>query len=292
MVGASFLARYNIRAGRGDRRGSFRLAVFVFSVYMLIWLLMSHHVPTEIELTMLMTAVSQSALLAGGLWLIYIALEPYVRRRWPDTIVSWSRILAGRVRDQLVGADLLCGVIAGTAWVLVMQSHEIVSLSLGERAWWTPSFDTLMGVRQFFGRLLMYLPQAIVDSLAVLFTILGLRILVRRQWLAGGISVALLTVLMVGSTVGGSRLLIGMPFWAVLYWGFVFVLMRFGLVALTTGVFVLYVLRGSPITADLSAWYADTSLFTLLTVFALAVYGFHAGTKQGPLLRTTLLHTQ
>ena len=289
MVGASLLARYNIRAGRGDRRGAFRLAVFVFSAYMLSWLLMSHHVPTQIELTLLVTAASQSAFLAGALWLIYIALEPYVRRRWPQTVVSWSRILAGRVRDQLVGADLLCGVIAGTVWTLLMQSHQIVNLSLGEPAWWTPSLDTLLGVRQIFGRLLMYLPQAIVNSLSILFIILGLRILVRRQWLAGGITVALLTV---GSTLAGSRPLIGVPFWALFYGGVVFILMRFGLLALTAGFFVVYVLRSFPITANLSAWYVDTSLFALVSVFSLALYGFHAGAKQGPLLKAAILHKQ
>ena len=87
-------------------------------------------------------------------------------------------------------------------------------------------------------------------------------------------------------------MLIGVPFWAFLYGGVVFILMRLGLVALTAGFFVLYVLRVFPITTDLSAWYADTSLFALVSVFALAVYGFHAGTKQGPLLKTAFLHKQ
>jgi hypothetical protein len=32
-----------------------------------------------------------------------------VRRRWPATLVSWSRLLAGRFRDPLVGRDVLAG---------------------------------------------------------------------------------------------------------------------------------------------------------------------------------------
>ena len=28
---------------------------------------------------------------AGLLWLLYLALEPYVRRFWPTTLVSWSK---------------------------------------------------------------------------------------------------------------------------------------------------------------------------------------------------------
>ena len=35
-------------------------------------------------------------------WLYYLALEPYVRRLWPQALISWSRVLAGRVRDPLV----------------------------------------------------------------------------------------------------------------------------------------------------------------------------------------------
>jgi hypothetical protein len=203
-----------------------------------------------------------------------------VRRRWPHAIVSWSRILAGRVRDQLVGTDLLFGVIAGTAWTLVMQFQVIVNLGLGKTAWWMPSLDSLLGARQALGQLLMCLPEAIVDSLANLFIMLALQILVRRQWLAGGISVALLTLLKFSS----SRPLIELPFWALFYGSAIFILIRFGLVALTAGFFVFYVLRSFPITVDLSAWYADTGLFALMSVFALSIYGCHGGLMERPLL--------
>ena len=289
-VGASLLARHNIRTGRGDRRGSFRLAVFVFSTYMLSWMLLSHHVPTETELTILLTAVAQSASIAGALWLLYIALEPYVRRYWPHNIVSWSRMLGGRARDPLVGADLLFGVVAGTAWTLLMQSHEIVRHSFGDTAWRTPSLDALLGARQLLGRLLVYLPQAILNSISILFAMLALRILVRRQWLAGGISIALLTAVTPDWTAGGARALMGVPFWALFYGGVVFILMRFGLLALTTGFLVVYVLRSFPITANLSAWYADISLFALVSVLSLALYGFHASVKPGSYLKDMLRH--
>jgi hypothetical protein len=37
------------------------------------------------------------------------ALEPYLRRRWPERIISWNRLLAGEFRDPLVGRDILIG---------------------------------------------------------------------------------------------------------------------------------------------------------------------------------------
>ena len=30
-----------------------------------------------------------------SLFTLYLGLEPFVRRRWPDSLISWSRLLAG-----------------------------------------------------------------------------------------------------------------------------------------------------------------------------------------------------
>jgi len=69
-----------------------QLALFVCSQYA-HWLFGASHVPTFAEVFISLSAVSQRCC-AGILWLLYIALEPYVRRRWPDTIISWSRVLS------------------------------------------------------------------------------------------------------------------------------------------------------------------------------------------------------
>ena len=47
---------------------------------------------------------------------------------------------------------------------------------------------------------------------------------------------------------------------------------------------------GLPKTTDLSAWYADTALFALVSVFALSVYGLHTAVTQGPLIKDALPH--
>ncbi len=36
-------------------------------------------------------------------WLLYLALEPAVRSRWPHAIVTWNRVLAGRWKDRASG---------------------------------------------------------------------------------------------------------------------------------------------------------------------------------------------
>ena len=50
-------------------------------------------------------------------WLTYIAVEPPIRRLWPQMLFSLARLLAGRVRDPLVGRDVLIGVLGGIVFV-------------------------------------------------------------------------------------------------------------------------------------------------------------------------------
>src|SRR5713226_7810476 len=51
-------------------------------------------------------------------------LEPYVRQRWPHAIISWSRLLAGRLRDAKVGGDILVGIASGCAMALLFQLYQ------------------------------------------------------------------------------------------------------------------------------------------------------------------------
>ncbi len=56
-------------------------------------------------------AVSTALFISGVTWMLYMAVEPWVRRHWPKTMISWSRLLSGQARDPLVGRDILFGVI-------------------------------------------------------------------------------------------------------------------------------------------------------------------------------------
>ena len=53
------------------------------------------------------------------MWLIYLALEPFVRRSWPTMLVGWSRVLGGRVRDAVVGRELLIGCAVGVTTTVI-----------------------------------------------------------------------------------------------------------------------------------------------------------------------------
>jgi serine/threonine-protein kinase len=96
LLGA-WLARRNVRAGRGDTKRASRVASGAFVLRLLVWLLSGHH--TLGSLTEQLTAV-----LAWGLydfvfvWISYVAIEPSVRRR-SRVLTSWMRLLDGRIDD-------------------------------------------------------------------------------------------------------------------------------------------------------------------------------------------------
>jgi len=91
LLAASFFARRNYRQGRGDREGAARLAIVMFGLEILLWLCRSHIVAGIETLGLFIIAVSTALFLSGVTWLLYLALEPWVRRSWPQTIISWSR---------------------------------------------------------------------------------------------------------------------------------------------------------------------------------------------------------
>jgi len=121
LVVGAMLARKNLHQGRGDRRGASRLAAFVFVAWAVAVFFGAHHVPTFGELGLFVEGLAWGIFLSCFFWVLYIALEPYVRRRWPATLVSWSRLLAGGFRDPLVGRDVLVGCLFA-AFIVAMGS--------------------------------------------------------------------------------------------------------------------------------------------------------------------------
>lgn len=274
LLGAVLLARYNFRQGRGDRRGAFRLAVFVFAVSMLGWLFGASHFPTFNEVRrVLFLAVSPALLVAGLLWLLYFALEPYVRRRWPNTIISWSRVLSGSLRDPLVGRDVLIGVLFGIGATLLIHLQGLVRIWRSAAPLWRGQLDAWLGARDLIAvGFLNGLIRTLLVGLLLFFWIFLLRVITRRQWLAAVIFVSIPVVL---GLLGSSNPMIAAIFSCLDAVLFVIVCMRFGLMAAITSLFVVRLLNSVPITTDFSAWYAGSSLAVLLAVLAIAGYAFH-----------------
>jgi hypothetical protein len=281
LCGAIYLARRNYRQGRGDREGAFRLASIMFALELLLCLCRAHLVPSIDMFDLFVLAVSSGLFLSGLTWILYLALEPWVRRRWPQTMISWSRLLSGQFRDPLVGRDILFGVMLGAVWLLIFEIRHIPMMHMGA----SPQlYQTayLAGARQALGTWLMQIPASILGTLQFFFLLFVLKVVLRKDWLAAVAFVAL-NALPRGLT--SSYVAVELPTEILVYAIAVLIVFRFGLVPLAGAIFTVDMLGNVPFTADFSAWYMTTSVLALLSVVALAGWGFYYSLGGEPIWR-------
>jgi serine/threonine-protein kinase len=290
MVGAGVLAWHNFRTGRSDRRGAFRVAVFLFASGMITWAVLSHHIPEVADAGPLEVGLAHALFSAGVLWLWYTAAEPFVRKLWPQTLISWSRLLEGRWRDSRVGRDLLFGVVLGVAIALLYGLQVLIPswLTLSPQPPIRSDVLTLEGPLATIGFMMMQLRQGLMVGLFVLLLLVFLRFLLRRNTLAAAAFVVIWTpvwLLMTESHPVIGWFIVGLS--NVLY---VIAGTRFGLLTIGVGSFTTSMLAG-PITTDFSAWYAGYSVLALGVLGALAIYGFYTSQGGRPLFDNPLLGT-
>jgi serine/threonine-protein kinase len=277
-VGGVFISRRNLLLGRSDRRGAMRLAAFTFACSMATWAFGASHVASPSEIALLLAGASFSVFFAAVCWLLYVALEPLIRRRWPDSLIAWTRLLSGRFSDPLVGRVLLAGALLG-----VFEAIIVEVLHLARRAFEAtppiPAFpwdQTLLGLRAVATHLVN--PSvSMFFALAPALLFFLLRAVLRKEWLA---ATAFVLTSALPSILAGS--LIAAAFALVLAAAEILVFLRFGLLSWVFANYFGHFLA-FPLTTDFSAWYAGTSLFVLLVLAAIAVYGFRIALAGRPM---------
>jgi serine/threonine-protein kinase len=281
VFGGAYFARRNLRLGRGDRRGAARLAYLVFTLWTVAWILREHHVPDLVEALIFLSSISWALSVTAFLWLLYIALEPFVRRRWPASLVSWNRLFAGGFRDPLVGRDVLVGCALAAVFVpLEYLSYELapwIGVSADSPLSWTLS--SLLGTRMALSEIPRLVVWSIFWGLATLFLLFLFRVLLRRAWVAATLFVVISTMLF--STGSGSPVtwIVQAFEWAISY----FLLTRFGLLALTMSFVFANLFYRFPITPQFSAWYFGIGLAGVVLMLAFAGYAFHTALGGQPL---------
>ena len=284
LAGGSWIARRNYRKGKVDLRGAWRLASAIFVVEIATWIASCHFIPTLATFGRLVLALSTALFVSGAIWLLYLALEPFVRRHWPQAIISWSRLLAGGVRDPMVGRDVLWGVLLGVLWSVVIG----VGLLLLNREGAEPNFPTsilLLGGRALLSWTLKQVVQCVIATLEFFFLLFLIRVLVRNKWLAGAIFVAIFTT---QNTLQSDHRIYTVWIWIVVFTIAAFAATRFGLVTLAVAIFVANELFNIPLTPDFSAWYAPGAWALLIGYVAIAAWGFHTALAGQRLLKSEL----
>ena len=229
------------------------------------------------------------------IWCYYLALEPAVRRRWPEMLISWSRLLAGRFSDPLVGRDVLLGGLAGLALLATMLLAVPVSARLGS------SGEPYLGAADIAGARLwscLSAPRHLAHfffrspALCVIYALVAalelyiFQIVLRRPWLARGMLFLVNFLILLGAS---ENPFVGAVVGAVFAGIFVTVLVHLGLLSLVATFFVWNVLIRTPLTLDASAWYAGRSFVILAFFAALFTAAFYTSLGGKPLFGRALI---
>jgi serine/threonine-protein kinase len=283
------LSRRNLRLGRADRPGAFRLALFLFCTSTAALLLRADHVALLFsETLMLVDLLAQTLTYAFAAWLNYLALEPIVRRRWPQLMVGWSRLLAGRMRDPMVGRDLLIGGALGIGLAVLMHVAFVAASTYGIPSMqpMTPMLSTLGSARQIAYVLLLTPYTAVVFGIGNMFALILLQALLRRRAAAMFVQFFLTyaTCLMMTSTSEALS-----PAVAVFAAIWLFALLRAGLFVAIVSAYVFMVLDATAMPPAAGAWFATASWCVLLALVALLLLAFRQSLGGRPMFNTALL---
>jgi hypothetical protein len=286
-----WLARRSLRKGRADRRGAARLAAFTVATGALAWMCGAHHTPdVAAEFEGMMDAAADVAFGGVAAWLLYVGLEPYIRKLWPDTLLGWSRIVAGHLRDPRVGWNVQVGVVLGIMLALIDVARATIIPAAGYDAP-SPTYgnavEMLAGGTDVLYRWFRAALASTQIALLLVLLIVLVRLALRRSWLTVPV-----TVLILGASAAAQLGTTNAPFVFVfpiasgllLAW----VLTRSGLLTFAITWFVWRVLTDVPVMPDVSHWSAAAGNWTILLVLGFGLFGLYAARAGQPLFGAIL----
>jgi hypothetical protein len=170
----------------------------------------------------------------------------------------------------LVGRDVLIGILVGIGSTLLLLAQNQTPAWLG-----LPPATPLGLAEEALTHGLYYVLRAPIDAVMAAFTWCGLLfvlfLICRRGWLALGAALVLTaTATAFTSEYAGVAVIYGLLFFALTLG----VMLRFGLLAFVACYFGEGLLAFTPVTTDLSAWYAIHGLIPAGTLASLAVAAF------------------
>jgi hypothetical protein len=221
---------------------------------------------------------------AGLLWLTYLGLEPYVRRFSPDSLVGWTRLVAGSWRDPRVGRDVMIGISAGMAMTIVFAIHNLIPPLFGrpEPMPVPGNVEHLISLRHVFARVFEQAQSAISSGMLGVAGFVALRIVLKRRWAAAAAATILFVwVVLEGMFSPGMPaldfilgLIITIMFVAVIGW--------VGLLATMVTLLTHFLLLRTPLTTDLTSWRAPAAIVSLAVILALGLGGSYVAARASP----------
>lgn len=281
VIGGGVLTWRNLRSRRSDSAGATRIALVLSLIAAIGLVLQANRIPSYTMLVFGSAPHVAAALLGGAVfWVFYVALEPYARKVWPSTLIAWARLLSGRVTDPMVGRDVLIALCAGGLLAVLTDLSPLTPILTGEKTTIIPRFTSndafLIGPRAVAAGLSVNLLNAVISGSAQILILVLMRLLLRRATLAA-IAFSLLIFALFHASVGGGYGAIAgaVAMTAIL----VFVMLRFGLLALILSIFFSSVVASTPVTLAMDTWFAAPALIPLGILAVAAAHGFFTATR-------------
>jgi hypothetical protein len=281
LVFSVVLVRFNVRHRRSDSRGALRMAAFLFAVTLFFDLTLANHVAAPVlEWAVLTKAASAALYQAAFAWLLYMALEPFVRRRGPELLIGWSRLLEGRFRDPLVGREMLIGSLAGLAVALVWVGTRALPAWFDIRGWNAADVDPVYigSLGLFLGRMVGAQAFGVTSALQLTLLFSLMLVITRRKWPA----FTLALILVVAATLKGEHWMMDAMNATICDGLVLLALTRVGVLAGAVTIYVQVILDTGPMTPSLSLWYSGRSYAILAWTLAIALYGFRIALGNRP----------
>lgn len=289
------LAWRNLRDSRGDRRNALRCALIIGGLYALMEILSSTPNPW-IDW-------------AGGggfgrgtghvlihfvrMWVIYMAIEPYVRRVWPRMLVGLVRLLSGRLQDPAVGREVLIGVVVGCGLVTILSLTSCVAWIFQAHGFGQLPDDGELWSRLspiiFSSTKAHRIAWSVADAASIATFLIAIRLLTRHTPTAFVVSVVVL---------GGSALMwytksYQGSIWSALAYATclgIAMALLYTRVGILAGIVAIFVIRPLGLyTTDFGSWYTPYCMTELGILLALAAYGFWVSLAGQSIFKDTLL---
>jgi serine/threonine-protein kinase len=289
----SILASRNVRSGRGDRKGAQRIALAVFAAQAAYLVSYRHWTFLPINVVIVVTLMFGPAFFAGtAVFVYYLAVEPFIRRRSPQILIAWTRLLEGRWHDPLVGRSLLAGASAGLlAGAIVPGLATIATRATGLPLAFPWAYTQLhVGFWWFLTNPSTLVVGPVQALVAVIFLPIGL-FAFRNERAAWALVLATTFGAELFFMTNSQPWLIAAPASlvaaaAVLAATFVFVLARHGLLACAVLATVQMALFNTPLTIHVkTSWYGWRTGVVVVLIGALAYWGFRNVIGRGLRLR-------
>lgn len=280
LIGGILLASRNTRAGRVDMRGAVVVALATAILYLANYLFTVNLGELGFQRVLLYITAQAPlghALIHGvAMFVAYLALEPYVRRLWPRILVSWARLVSGRLRDPILGRDVLIGSLIGVLFLLSEQGyrHLVRHLGLDTEAAALPqaTLDAILGPSTMFAAVSAAAATGILRTTITFTLLVVLRFLLRNNRAA---IVALVLLFSFTFVDYGSRAVwLEAGITLVINTIVILAVLRLGFVALAVGLSVGLMLYVFPWSSDVSTWYAPQTILGWAFVAAILGYGF------------------